>query len=268
VAEILAMDPEAGGAVREGNGSDEAVRFSGVTFGSSSEGDAALKDVDFSVRKGSTVGIIGGTGCGKTTLIHLIPAFYTPASGTVFVDGVPTTEWDPDALRRKVSVVFQKALLFSGSIRDNLRMGDPGAGTEDMERALKTARADEVVQRKTEGLDSPVEAGGKNFSGGQRQRLAIARALVSRPEILILDDSSSALDAATDAALRKNLAALDWDPTVFIVSQRVASVKNADVILVMDEGRICGMGSHAELLKSCEEYREIVDSQTEKDVRA
>ena len=268
VAEILTMEPEAAGTVLEGASGAEAVRFSGVSFSYTPDGEAALRDIDFSVEKGRTVGIIGGTGCGKTTLMNLIPAFYLPTAGTVCVDGVPTTEWDRETLRRKVSVVFQKALLFSGTIRDNLLMGAPDADEDRMARALETARATEIVDGKPDGLDSAVEPGGRNFSGGQRQRLTIARALASRPEILILDDSSSALDAATDAALRRSVAELDWKPTVFIVSQRVASVKNADVILVMDEGRICGTGTHRELLESCEEYREIVDSQTEKEVRA
>ncbi len=262
------MVPESSGKAVAGSGTDEAVRFSSVNFSYSSTGDEVLEDIDLSFSRGSTVGIIGGTGCGKTTLINLIPAYYLPTSGKVYVDGIPTDEWDLNELRKKVSVVFQKALLFSGTIADNLRMGAPGASEKDMTEALAAAQTLQVVERKPEGLNSEVEAGGRNFSGGQRQRLAIARALVSKPEILILDDSSSALDAATDAALRRSIASLSWHPTVFIVSQRVASVKNSDVIIVMDDGRVCAKGTHSELLESCEEYREIVASQMEKEARA
>ncbi len=231
-------------------------------------GDAemnALDDITFSVERGETVGIIGGTGAGKTTLINLIPRFYGACSGKVLINGVNVEEIDGQALRDMCGIAPQKAVLFGGTVRENMQWGKAGATDEEILKALDTAQAREVVEGKSGGLDEPVEQGGKNFSGGQRQRLTVARALVKRPQILILDDSSSALDYATDARLRKALKNLDYDPTVFIVSQRTSSIRHADKIIVLDGGRAVGIGTHDELLKTCEVYREIHYSQYKKE---
>lgn len=245
-----------------------SVAFSNVSFAYPGSTENVLHDINLTVMPGSTVGIIGGTGCGKTTLVNLIPGLLFPSSGSVYVNGKDTVSLTPDELLSSVSIVHQKATLFSGTIRSNLLMGAPDASSSDIDEALRASCASDVVDAKPLGLDEPVEQKGRNFSGGQKQRLTIARSLVSRPSVLILDDSSSALDAATDARLRRNLSSLSWTPTVFIVSQRVASVKDADIILVMDEGRIAGCGTHAQLLDSCPEYREIVLSQTSGEVTA
>ncbi len=221
----------------------------------------ALNDISFTAERGQVIGIIGGTGAGKTTLVNLIPHFYDAVEGEVSVDGVNVNAVGDVTLRDKCGVVPQRAVLFKGTVRDNLKWGNENATDEEIEQAVKLACADDVILNKENGLDSEVEQGGKNFSGGQRQRLTIARALVKRPEILILDDSASALDYATDAKLRKNLRGLDYNPTVFIVSQRTSSIRHADKILVLDGGNLVGMGTHDELMENCEVYREIHNSQ-------
>lgn len=239
---------------------DEMVVFShvGLTYQDASE--ESLSDISFTARRGETIGVIGGTGSGKTSLVHLIPGFYPYTRGNIRIDGKELTSYEPGELRKKVGIVMQKAVLFKGTIRENLSWGRENATDEDMYEALKTAQALEVVEKK-EGLDTEVSQEGKNFSGGQRQRLTIARALVRKPEILILDDSASALDYATDAALRKAIAGLKEKPTVFIVSQRASSIRYADKILVLEDGELSGIGTHEELLLSCEVYREIYYSQ-------
>ena len=246
--------------IREEN-TEEAVRFDHVSLSYAQAGEESLSDISFSVKKGETIGIIGGTGSGKSSLVHLIPRFYDATSGEIFLLGRPVKEWDRETLRQKVGIVMQKVQVFSGTIRSNLLMGNEGAGEEEMWQALRAAQAEEFVRKKSEGLDEPVEQGGRNLSGGQKQRLTIARALVRKPEILILDDSSSALDYATDAALRKALKNLPSNVTVFLVSQRTSSIRHADHILVLDDGKAAGWGTHEELLESCQIYREIYESQ-------
>ena len=242
-----------------------AVEFDGVTFTYPTGGAPALSDISFTLEHGKTLGIIGGTGSGKSTLIGLIPRFYDVQEGSVKVDGCDVKQYPLDTLRRKIGLVPQKALLFKGTIRENLLWGDEGATDDEIRDALKAAQAQEVVDGKPEGLDYEVETGGRNFSGGQRQRLTIARALVRKPEVLILDDSASALDFATDAALRHALRALPWKPAVVIISQRTASIRFADEILVLDDGKLAGRGTHEELLQTCDVYREIYESQFKKE---
>ena len=235
------------------------IVFDGVSVRYNEGADNALSDVSFSVKKGETVGVIGGTGSGKTTLVNLIPHFYDVDEGQVRVDGYDVRDRAvQEFLRKRIGVVPQKAKLFKGTIRENLLWGKADATDEELTLALQLAQADEIVREKG-GLDAPVEQGGKNFSGGQKQRLTIARALVRNPEILVLDDSSSALDYATDAALRKGIRSLDM--TVFVVSQRTASVRDADKIIVLDEGKAVAIGKHEDLLSSCDVYREIYFSQ-------
>ena len=238
-----------------------AVVFDRVSLTYEGGGDASLQDVSFTVLPGQTVGIIGGTGSGKTTLVNLIPRFYEATEGTVSVFGRPVQAYEPDELRGMMGIVPQKAELFKGTIRSNLSWGKEAASDEELWKALEVAQAADFVREKDGGLDAVVEQKGRNLSGGQKQRLTIARAMVSRPRILILDDSASALDLATDARLRKALRELDYNPTVFIISQRTSSIKAADLILVLDEGRVVGMGTHNDLLSSCEVYREIHESQ-------
>ena len=240
-----------------------AVSFAGVTARYEGAGDASLRDVSFTAKRGQTIGIIGGPGSGKTTLVHLIPRFYDAAEGEICVLGTPVREWNSALLRERIGIVPQKAVLFHGTIRDNLAWGKADATDEELYESLRLAQAEDVVRSKEDGLDSMVEQGGRNFSGGQRQRLTIARALVRRPDILILDDSSSALDYATDAALRRSLHTLqkEYRPTVFIVSQRTSSLRHADQILVLNEGEVVGIGTHAQLMQDCEVYREIHQSQ-------
>ena len=237
-----------------------AVEFRDVGF-SYGGGDRELDNISFTVPRGATVGIIGGTGSGKSTLMSLLMRFYDVAEGSILVDGVDVRRWMPDELRRKIGLVPQQVELFSGTIADNIRWGDAGADDAAVREAARIAQAAEFIERMPEGYASPVERGGANLSGGQRQRLAIARALVRRPEILILDDASSALDYATDAALRRALRSSAGDCTVFMISQRVSAVEQADLILVMDDGRLAGAGTHGELLERCEAYREICRSQ-------
>ena len=226
--------------------------------------DESLTDISLSVLPGETVGIIGGTGSGKSTLVNLIPRFYDATEGQVLVDGKDVRSLPPQQLRGRIGIVPQKAVLFKGTIRENLRWGNENASDEEIMRAVRTAQAEDVVEAKG-GLDAMIEQGGRNLSGGQRQRLTIARALVRRPDILILDDSASALDFATDAALRGALRDLEDRPTVFIVSQRTSSIQHADRIVVLDDGRAAGTGTHDELLESCPVYREIYDSQFRKE---
>ena len=240
---------------------DEAVRFDRVNFTYRNAGAPSLTDISFRAEKGQTVGIIGGTGSGKSTLISLIPRFYDAASGTVCLDGCDVKEYTQEALCRKVAVVQQRSVLFQGTIRDNLRWGNENASDEELWQALEVAQAREIVEGKEGQLDFRLEQGGRNLSGGQKQRLSIARALVKKPEILILDDSSSALDFATDAALRSAIHGLGGGITTFLVSQRIACIRQADQILVLDNGSLAGIGTHEELLESCGLYQEIFDSQ-------
>ena len=251
--------PEKNAQPRE-NG-DEAVRFDRVNFTYRNAGAPSLTDISFCAGKGQTVGIIGGTGSGKSTLISLIPRFYDAASGTVCLDGCDVKEYTQQALCRKVAVVQQRSVLFQGTIRDNLRWGNENASDEELWQALEVAQAREIVEGKEGQLDFRLEQGGRNLSGGQKQRLSIARALVKKPEILILDDSSSALDFATDAALRSAIHGLGGGVTTFLVSQRIACIRQADQILVLDNGSLAGVGTHEELLERCGLYQEIFDSQ-------
>lgn len=233
---------------------DVAMRYGGG-------GSDALRGISFTVNAGETIGVIGGTGSGKSTLVNLIPHFYDATEGEILINGVNVNSVGDETLRDMCGIVPQKAVLFKGTIRDNIKWGNENATDEDINYAVELACATDVVASKDDGLDEVVEQGGKNFSGGQRQRLTIARALVKKPQVLILDDSASALDYATDAKLRKNLRSLDYNPTVFIVSQRTSSVRYADKILVLDNGQLVGCGTHEELLKDCEVYREIHSSQ-------
>ena len=242
----------------------EAVRFDHVGLTYAGAGAPSLTGITFTARQGETIGVIGGTGAGKSSLVSLIPRFYDATQGQVDLFGRPAAAWPREMLRRRVGIVMQKAQLFTGTIRSNLLWGNPQATDEQLWAALETAQAADFVRAKPLGLDEPVEQGGQNFSGGQRQRLTIARALVSSPDILILDDSASALDFATDAALRKAIAALPGSMTVFIVSQRAASLQHADRIIVLDDGHMVGCGSHQELLARCPVYQEIYESQFKK----
>ena len=256
------LDMPAGAEKLDGGkeGGDCAVEFRNVCLKYPGAAEDSLTDLTFRVPRGQTVGVIGGTGSGKSSLINLIPRFYDATGGQVLVDGRDVRAWEPQELRRRIGVVPQKAELFAGSIRDNLKWGDEDADDAALLAAAEAAQAGDVVRNKG-GLDAWIEQHGRNLSGGQRQRLTIARALVRRPEILILDDSASALDYATDAALRSALAHLDWRPTVFIVSQRTSSIRHANLILVLEDGKVAGMGTHGELMENCPVYREIHESQ-------
>ena len=242
-----------------------SVVFDGVSMSYSGAGAESVSGVSFTAAPGATIGVIGGTGSGKSTLVNLIPRFYDVTSGRVLVDGMDVRDIRKDELRRRIGVVPQKAMLFKGTIRSNLLWGNADATEADLRDALKVAQALDVVSAKSQGLDEPVEQGARNFSGGQRQRLTIARALVRKPEILILDDSASALDYATDANLRRAIRQMENPPTTFIVSQRAASVRFADRIIVLDDGRVAGMGTHDELLAACPVYQEIYASQFKKE---
>lgn len=251
-------------SINDGSGikteNDTAVEFDHVSATYAGSKEKSLDSLTLNVPRGSTVGIIGATGSGKTTLINLIPRFYDVSGGSLKVNGTDVRNYNVDELRKLVGVVPQKAALVSGTVRDNMKWGKPDATDEEINAALKTAQALDFVDEK-DGLDSKILQGGKNLSGGQIQRLTIARALVRKPEILILDDSSSALDFATDAALRRAIKSDTDNMTVFIVSQRFSTIKNADMIIVLDDGRVCGIGKHDELFESCEEYRDICESQ-------
>lgn len=240
------------------------VEFKHVSLRYHSGSDEALTNIDFSVNRGETIGIIGGTGSGKSSVVNLIPRFYDATAGEVLVDGKNVKDYPLKRLRDKVGIVMQKAVLFKGTIEENLRWGNESATEEELTEAVACAVADEVVAQKG-GLLAQVSQGGRNLSGGQRQRLTIARALVRKPEILILDDSASALDFATDAKLRKKIAGLSYQPTVFIVSQRTSSIQHADQIIVLDDGEVVGRGTHAELLENCAVYQEIYASQYKKE---
>ena len=243
------------------------ISFEDVSFVYPDAGDYAIHDLSLEVGRGQTLGIIGGTGCGKSTMINLIPRFYEVSKGCVKVDGTDVRDFPVRQLRKKIGMVPQKAVLFSGTLRKNMQWHDENASDEEIWRALEVAQAAEFVRKLPDGLDTVILQGGKNLSGGQKQRLTIARALVGSPEILILDDSASALDFATDAALRQSIAALSRESgnnmTVILVSQRANTVRYADKIIVLDDGRAVGIGTHEQLLAGCEQYREIYWSQNE-----
>lgn len=241
------------------------VEFANVSFAYGGSKSDSLSGVSFKAMKGQTIGVIGGTGSGKSTLVNLIPRFYDAGEGQVLVDGTDVREYSMETLRSVIGTVPQKAVLFKGALRENMRWGKPDASDEEIYAALETAQARDFVDQKGQGLELPIDQGGHNLSGGQRQRLTIARALVRCPQILILDDSASALDFATDARLRKAIRSRTKDMTVFIVSQRASAIRSADQILVLDDGRLAGMGTHRELLKTCEVYREICLSQLSKE---
>ena len=243
---------------------DYAVEFRGVSLKYKNAGEDSLTGMDFAVKRGETVGIIGGTGSGKSSLVNMIPRFYDATAGEVLIGGRDVKSFEIPELRERIGIVPQKAVLFKGSIRDNMRWGKDDATDDEILAAAKTAQAADVIESKG-GLDFEIEQGGKNLSGGQRQRFTIARALVRKPEILILDDSASALDFATDAALRRSIREMDTNPTVFIVSQRTSSIQHADKIIVLDDGKIAGIGKHDELLNNCPVYSEIYNSQFKKE---
>ena len=247
------------------DGTHGVVAFHDVSFRYPGSDEDALEHISFTARPGETTAIIGSTGCGKSTLLNLIPRFYDVTEGSVTIDGVDVRDYDTKALRSKIGVVSQKKALFAGTVRDNIRFGKQDATDEEIWQALETAQAKQMIEDKSGQLDFVLEQEGKNLSGGQRQRMTIARALVRKPEVLILDDAASALDYATGAALNKALRNTDFAPTVITVSQRVAAIRNADTIVVLDEGEIVGMGTNDELLRSCEVYKEIFDSQLEKE---
>ena len=271
--ETSSIEDKAGAAVLAANAGDAKeqpakVEFVSMDFAYAGSSENALSQISFRAMRGQTIGIIGGTGSGKSTLVNLIPRFYDATGGRVLVDGVNVKDMPLQALREKIGIVPQKAVLFKGTLRDNIRWGKPDATDEEIYHALEIAQARDFVDSKDEGLDLMIQQGGKNLSGGQKQRLTIARALVRNPEILVLDDSASALDFATDAALRKAIRENTKDMTVFLVSQRATTIKNADQILVLDDGNLVGRGTHKELLDTCEVYREICFSQlSEKEVR-
>lgn len=276
VESVLAVKPDMNeGEVRwESNSSEEGlelknkvpvVEFSHVSLTYKGTSDTSLSDINFCAEKGQTIGIIGGTGSGKSSLVNLIPRFYDATEGTVKINGRDIKEYQTENLREHIGVVLQKAVLFKGSIADNLRWGKEDATEQEMYDALDISQAREFVDTKQGGLEFQIEQGGRNLSGGQKQRMTIARALVRKPEILILDDSASALDFATDAALRKSIKEMKNQPTVFIVSQRAASIQYADQIIVLDDGEMAGIGTHEELLKDCPIYQEIYYSQFPKE---
>ena len=271
--ETSSIEDKAGASVLAANAGDAQeqpakVEFASMDFAYAGSSENALSQISFRAMRGQTIGIIGGTGSGKSTLVNLIPRFYDATGGRVLVDGVNVKDMPLQALREKIGIVPQKAVLFKGTLRDNIRWGKPDATDEEIYHALEIAQARDFVDSKDEGLDLMIQQGGKNLSGGQKQRLTIARALVRNPEILVLDDSASALDFATDAALRKAIRENTKDMTVFLVSQRATTIKNADQILVLDDGKLVGRGTHKELLDTCEVYREICFSQlSEKEVR-
>lgn len=246
---------------------DYAVCFDNVSLKYNGSSEDSLRNIDFKTQKGDIIGIIGGTGSGKTSLVSLIPHFYDSTEGTVYVDGVDVKAQDDNQLRSKIGFVLQKAVLFKGTVRDNLLWGNKEATDDDMIEALKNAQVYDTILEKG-GLDAEIKQNGANLSGGQKQRLSVARALVRKPQILVLDDSSSALDFATEAAMRKAILSLNYKPTVFIVSQRASSVMFADLIIVLDDGECVGCGKHDELLENCEVYREIYDSQFVKEAAA
>ena len=265
VGQVLDLKPSLTYGNDDEMNSNEAVRFENVSLKYNENADPAIENISFSVQRGQTVGIIGGTGSGKSSLVSLIARFYDATQGQVFLFGKPIQTRSKKFLTKTVSVALQRAQLFAGTIRSNLAVGSPNATDEEMWKALALAQAEEFVRGKEEGLDFAVEQGGRNLSGGQKQRLTVARALLTNSDILILDDSSSALDYATDFALRKALRTLSETKTVFIVSQRTSSIRHADLILVLDDGNLVGAGTHESLLKNCPTYLEIHESMTEKE---
>lgn len=269
IESVFAIEPDmksaAGGQTSGGKQEDTIVVFEKVGLAYQGASEEAVSDISFAVQRGQTIGIIGGTGSGKSTIVNMIPRFYDATSGRILIDGRDVKEYAVEELRQKVGMVLQKAVLFKGSIRDNLLWGKEDATEEELWRALSISQAKEFVETKEGGLDFKIEQGGKNLSGGQKQRLTIARAVVRDPEILILDDSASALDFATDAKLRQAIRGMKDKLTVFIVSQRASSIQYADQIIVMDDGNIAGIGKHEELLASCDVYKEIYDSQFRKE---
>lgn len=266
IQSVLDIEPgTVPGTVTDGNENSEySVEFDKACL-SYNGSEESLHNIDLKIKRGSSIGVIGSTGSGKTSLVNLIPRFYDVTGGCVLVDGVDVRDYDTKALRSKIGVVSQKKALFAGTVRDNIRFGKQDATDEEIWQALETAQAKQMIEDKSGQLDFVLEQEGKNLSGGQRQRMTIARALVRKPEVLILDDAASALDYATGAALSKALRNTDFAPTVITVSQRVAAIRNADTIVVLDEGEIVGMGTNDELLRSCEVYKEIFDSQLEKE---
>ena len=267
VEEMLEMKSSmTDGNITEFKNTKDHIVFTDASMRYAGDIEDSLYPFSLNIKRGERIGIIGGTGSGKTTLVNLIPRFYDTRSGSVTIDGVDVREYRMDALRERIGIVPQKAVLFHGTIRDNMRWGKNDATDDEINEALTIAQAKEIVDGKENGLDTVVAQGGKNFSGGQKQRLTIARALVRKPEILILDDSASALDYLTDKRLRDTIAAMDNPPTTIIVSQRTASVMNCDKIVVLDDGHVVGIGSHDNLLKHCEAYREIYESQYKKEV--
>lgn len=268
IADVLAIPsklPEKNPKLIDAKEGAAEVEFDHVCMTYDGAADETLTDISFTVQKGQTIGIIGGTGSGKSSLVNLIPRFYDATKGTIRIQGNDINDYDAVQLRDKIGVVMQKAVLFAGTIADNLRWGKNDATEEEMWKALDIAQATEVVKGKEGGLDYMIEQGGKNLSGGQKQRLTIARAVVKDPDILILDDSASALDFATDASLRAALKGMHGDKTIFIVSQRTSSIQFADNIIVLDDGQMVGFGPHEELLETCETYKEIYDSQFKKE---
>ena len=266
IQSVLDIEPgTVPGTVTDGNENSEySVEFDKACL-SYNGSEESLHNIDLKIKRGSSIGVIGSTGSGKTSLVNLIPRFYDVTGGCLLVDGVDVRDYDTKALRSKIGVVSQKKALFAGTVRDNIRFGKQDATDEEIWQALETAQAKQMIEDKSGQLDFVLEQEGKNLSGGQRQRMTIARALVRKPEVLILDDAASALDYATGAALNKALRNTDFAPTVITVSQRVAAIRNADTIVVLDEGEIVGMGTNDELLRSCEVYKEIFDSQLEKE---
>lgn len=248
-------------AAQQAVGDPPIAEFRKACLSYQGSSEEALSDISFTVKRGETIGIIGGTGSGKTSLVNLLPRFYDVTKGSVLVEGRDVRDYEPDVLRRKIGMVMQKSILFSGTVRENLLWGNENATKEQLWEALRISQAQEFVEQKEGGLDAVVAQAGKNLSGGQKQRLNIARALVRKPDILILDDSASALDYATDARLRQAIRRMPESPAVFIVSQRAASIMHADKIIVLDDGKIAGMGEHEHLLKDCEVYQEIYYSQ-------
>lgn len=268
IADVLSIPsklPEKNPKLIDAKDGAPEVEFDHVCMTYEGAADETLTDISFTVQKGQTIGIIGGTGSGKSSLVNLIPRFYDATKGTIRIQGNDINDYDAVQLRDKIGVVMQKAVLFAGTIADNLRWGKNDATEEEMWKALDIAQATEVVKGKEGGLDYMIEQGGKNLSGGQKQRLTIARAVVKDPDILILDDSASALDFATDASLRAALKGMHGDKTIFIVSQRTSSIQFADNIIVLDDGQMVGFGPHEELLETCETYKEIYDSQFKKE---
>lgn len=262
ISEIFDIAPEQSGKdIADTDCGGNIIEFRSVSFAYETSGDNSVKNVSFTLKKGEMLGIIGGTGSGKSTLANLIPCFYRAALGDILVSGINVNDWEIDSLRRRIGIVPQKAILFSGTIRENMKWRNKNASDEEIIAALKTAQAWEFVSKFPERLDKKVSQGGRNFSGGQRQRLSIARALVGSPDILILDDSTSALDYATDLALRKSLKSEMSETTVIMISQRTTSLKDADKIIVMEDGEAVGIGTHSDLLKSCDVYSEIYRSQ-------